>query len=465
MTENEKVAQRIATLIDTGVLKNGQKIPSLRNLSEQLSVSVNTVREAYWKLESRRYIEAVPQSGYYVRSLQPPARSPEVPPRELDPREVTLCQVYGALKNAEEDKKIVQLGVALLSRDFWPEKKIARFYQKALQKHPGEVFDYMLPPGHLPLRQQISLVGMHAGLQLSPDDLIITNGCQEALFLAIMTLCRPGDSVVVESPGYFNLLSMLDRLGVNAVEVPCTEEEGINLDVLSYVLENNPVKAVFIISNFSNPLGTVLSTERKKRLLSILERFDVPLIEDDIYGDLSHGARPDACKAFDADGRVIYCSSFSKTISPGLRLGWIAPGRWFDEVIALKRLLDIGSPSLNQVAVAMFLREGGYERHLRKIRQGLKETVAAVRREVLERFPAGTRVSDPQGGFFLWVTLAEGTDTMRLYYRALEENILIAPGCLFTRKNDFSCCMRLYAGAWGAEERRAIARLGALLEA
>jgi len=461
MTIHEQVEHRITALIDTGVLKNGQKIPSLRMLSEQLNVSINTVREAYERLENRHYIEAVPQSGYYVRSISAPRRGrKDLEPRELDPREINFCQVYSAMKRAESSAELVQLGAAVIDRRFWPQEKIARSYREAIQRFPEEVFDYMMPPGYRPLREQIELLGLHSGLQISPDDLIITNGCQEAVCLSLMATCKAGDTVAVESPFFFNFLSLLDRLGVTPIEIPSVPGEGINLDVLQFVIEHNPVKAVFVISNFSNPTGAVMPPARKKRLLELLQNVDIPLIEDDVYGDLAFRSRPDTCKAYDTDGRVLLCSSFAKTISPGLRLGWVIPGRYYDEVVKLKTVLNVGSPSLDQVAVTIFLQKGGYERHLRRIRSGLKETVEATRRALLEYLPPGTTVTEPDGGFLLWVTLPPQHDAMDLYYRALDENILIAPGQLFSRKEGFSNCMRINAANWNLGIQRAIARLG-----
>ncbi len=465
MTINEQVAERIISLIENGVLKSGEKIPSLRNLSEQLNVSVNTVREAYWKLENRSYIEAVPQSGYYVRSehaADAPAACSR--PAQTDLSEVGICDVYTALAYEKGLENIVPFGVALLDRCYWPERKISRFYQEAIRRHPAEAFDYTMTPGYRPLREQIALVGMNAGLRLTPDDLIVTNGCQEAIFLCLFALCRPGDAVAVEKPVYFSLLSLLDSMGITPVEIPPEDGEGMNLDVLRYALQRERIKAVFTISNYSNPTGTVLPSGKKRRLLEILREFDVPLIEDDIYGDLSHGARPDACKTYDEEGRVIYCSSFSKTISPGLRLGWVAPGRFYDAVARRKRLMDIGCPSLNQIAVSLFLKEGGYDRHLRRIRQGLKSSVAMVRREILEKFPKGTTVSDPGGGFLLWVKVPGGVDTMDVYFKGLKEGILIAPGCLFSRSGDLSAYMRISAGMWNPKVQRALSRLGDIVK-
>ena len=260
-----------------------------------------------------------------------------------------------------------------------------------------------------------------------------------------MATCKAGDAVAVENPFFFNFLSLLDRLGVTPIEIPSVPGEGINLDILQFVLENDPIKAVLVISNFSNPTGTVLSSDRKKRLLQLLQR------------------RPDTCKAYDTDGRVCLCSLFAKTISPGLRLGWVIPGRYYDDVVKLKTTLNVGSPSIDQIAVTIFLQQGGHERHLRRIRQGLKETVEATRRAILDCFPSGTTVTNPDGGFLLWVTLPPGHDTMALYFRALEENILIAPGCLFSRREGFLNCMRINAASWSIRVDRAIRRLGAML--
>jgi DNA-binding transcriptional MocR family regulator len=207
------------------------------------------------------------------------------------------------------------------------------------------------------------------------------------------------------------------------------------------------VKAVFSIPNFSNPLGTLMAEEDKRRLVDLVSSHGATLIEDDVYGDISFGARPLSCKAFDHEGSVIHCSSFSKSLGPGLRLGWIAPGRHLDEAIRLKTLLNLGTSSVTQMAMARFLGDGGYERYLRGLRARLRDSMAAVRARVLELFPEGTAVSDPQGGFVLWVSLPGKADSLELYHRALERRILIAPGCLFTLRDQYSSSFRINAGS------------------
>jgi DNA-binding transcriptional MocR family regulator len=463
MNTYEQVVERMVNLMENGVFKQGEKLPSLRELSKQLHVSVNTIREAYWKLEDRNFIEAVPQSGYYVRPSWVPSSAGGAPdPSEMNPREVSLCRIYGTYQDGECCPPGISLGIATMPRVAWPLERLGKDLQEAIRTSPDTVFDYQMPPGYLPLREQIARLAMASGTTLSPDEIIITNGCHEAVFLSLMAVCRPGDKVAIESPIYFNFLSLLERLGYETVEIPSSESEGINIEVLEYLLENEKIGAVFAIPNFSNPMGSLLSNERKKRLVALTARYKVPLIEDDIYGDLGFGDRPSTCRGFDTEGLVIHCSSFSKTIAPGLRIGWVAPGKHYDEIVRLKTLLNLGAPALLQVALARFLKEGGYERHLRNLRKDIRDSLAATRKALLEHLPEGTTVTDPAGGFVLWVTLPEGSNAMELYYRALKEGILIAPGPLFTRKEKHARSFRINGSRWCPETEAAVMTLGRL---
>lgn len=324
----------------------------------------------------------------------------------------------------------------------------------------NESYNYLMPPGYLPLREQIARLGLSGGLDLSPEEIIITNGCHEAVFLALMAVCRPGDTVVLESPIYFNLLQLLEQLNLKVIEIPCTPKEGMNTDTLRFVIDNHPVKAVFTISNFNNPMGYVMPDEKKQKLVHLLEEYDIPLIEDDIYGDISFQERPGTCKSYDKKGNVILCSSFSKTLAPGLRVGWILPGKYHDPVIKMKTLLNISTTSIHQIAVAGFLKEGGYERHLRKLSKALQKNVFDMRSCILKNFPSNTRVTNPKGGFVVWIELPDSIDTFDIYQEALKEQILITPGILFTMKDKYCNCMRLNAGVWNEDVKRAIQYLG-----
>ena len=465
VTRYEQVADRIMKLIHNGVLKEGDKIPSLRQLSRELNVSVNTVKEAYWKLENQNYILAIPQSGYYVKKQLPQASNQsDLDPSRLDPQQISLCQIYGAFQNMGRCTPEIGLGIASLNPELWPRDKISRFFQKAIREQEFESYNYLMPPGYLRLREQIARLGISSGLNLSPDDIIITNGCHEAIFLALMVLCKPGDTVVLESPVYFNLLQLLEHLNLRVIEIPASNLEGIHLDTLRFVLDNHPVKAMFSISNFNNPLGFCLPSRKKQDLTQLLSEYRVPLIEDDIYGDLSFEDRPDTCKNYDLKGNVILCSSFSKTLAPGLRVGWIVPGKYYDQILKTKTLLNIATPSINQISVAHFLKEGGYDRHTRNLRKKLKLQVAELRACILKYFPEGTRVTRPEGGTLLWVELPKSIDAFEIYQKALKKNILIAPGQLFSTKNKYANCLRINAGIWNESVEKAIDCLSDLCE-
>lgn len=460
---NEMVAARILGLIRKGILKEGDRIPSIRQLSRELKVSINTVKEAYWKLESRNYIVAVPQSGFYVKKLPVPSAAPEAEdPHHLDPQDVSLCRIYGAFQNLGQCTPEISLAIADLAPELRPAAKMGRFMTQALRDQELESFNYIMTPGHLGLREQIARWGLSCGLDLSPDDIVITNGCHEAIYLALMAVCKPGDTVVLESPIYFNLLKMLQHLKLKIIEIPSCDADGINLNTLRFVLDNHRVKAVFSISNVNNPMGFSMSDAKKRDLVALLEEYGTPLIEDDIYGDLEFKKRSHPCKSLDNGGRNILCASFSKTIAPGLRVGWIVPGQYYDQVVETKTLLNISTASLNQVAVARFLKDGGYERHLRSIRKILAKQVATMRDAVLMYFPSGTRVTRPVGGYLLWIELPQSIDAEVIYHLALKQDILIASGNLFSVKPRYANCMRLSAGIWNHRVEKAIQSIGTL---
>jgi DNA-binding transcriptional MocR family regulator len=459
----KKVSRRISHLIENGVLKEGDRLPSLRRLSEEMQVSVNTVKEAYWRLENRNQITAVPQSGYYVRKQ--PQLSPahaQVDPAKLDPQEITLCQIFGAFQDAGRSTPEIRLAVAHMDPAFWPAKTLGRYFQEAARDQPEDAFNYLIAPGSRALREQITQQGITCGLDIAPDDVVITNGCQEALFLALMTICEPGDTVVLESPIYFSLINLLQQLKLKIIEIPTSDDGGISLETLRFVLDNHTVKAMFSIPNFNNPMGFTMPSWKKKKLVQLLARRGVPLIEDDIYGDLCFGPRPEPCKVYDTRGEVILCSSFSKTIAPGLRVGWMLPGKYTAQVNRLKTLVNISSSPINQMVVTRFLKEGGYRQHMRRVRRQLQVQVEALRAAVLKYFPSGTKVTRPDGGLFVWIELPEAFDTDLLYRRAVRSGILFAPGTLFSIHNRYSHHLRLSSGTWNDRVEKAIARLGKL---
>jgi len=320
-----------------------------------------------------------------------------------------------------------------------------------------------MPPGCERLRTQIAKRSILAGFSVRPDQVLITSGCVEAVLLALRATCRAGDTIAVESPFYFNFLQLVAEMGLKALEIPSTMKEGISIEALRYAIEQNRISACLVIPNFGNPLGNLMPDERKKELVDLLAEHNIPLIEDDIYGDLVFGnERPVAAKAFDRKGLVIYCSSFSKTIAPGYRVGWTIGGRFQGEMERLKMMINLATASPTQLALAEFLATGGYDHHLRTIRRIYARNISVMTDLIARHFPAGTSMSRPRGGFILWVEMPSRTDSLALYQRAAEEGISITPGPLFSLSGKFGNYIRLSAAYFDEKVERAIEALGRL---
>ncbi len=398
-----EVADRVLSLIESGTFRAGDKLPSIRTLSGRFSVSVNTVKEAYGLLETQRFLEARPQSGYYVRRAVPPLPKPagELASRPaLDPRDVGMCRVYGEVTRDGRNLSGASLAIALPDPDLLPSAKLNAAFQTSWKTMGRSMTDYALSPGLPLLREQIAQEALQAGVALSPDEIIITSGTSEALTLALLALCRTGDTLAVEAPTYFNFLSLIRELGIKVLEIPTTPDEGVNLDILAWAFETHAVKAFVTIATFNNPLGYRMTDERKKALVELCRTKGVPLIEDDIYGDLPFvGPRPRTCQSFDTDGNVLLVSGFSKTLASGYRIGWTVPGRWYARIDKLKSLTSVATATPTQWAVGRFLETGGYQRHLRGMRQRLADQVGAMAETVARCFPRRDAGQPARGRF------------------------------------------------------------------
>jgi DNA-binding transcriptional MocR family regulator len=296
---------------------------------------------------------------------------------------------------------------------------------------------------------------------------VVTIGCTEALNLSLRAVTKPGDTVALESPAYFGFLQIIQSLNLKVLEVPTDPRTGICLDAMRDALEHHDVKAVLVMPSYQNPLGSCMPDEKKEQLYRLLAEFDVPAVEDDIYGDLHFGERrPKPLKAWDTDGRVLLCSSFGKTLAPSLRVGWCAPGRYLERVRRLKFTNTLGSPVVLQKTVSDFLRNGGYDHHLRSLRRAYQNQLHLFSQAVLRHFPEGTRLSRPQGGFILWIELPPGVDTLRLHRDAWKHRINIAPGALFSVKDRYRNCLRLNCGLpWNEAIESAVRTIGELARA
>ncbi|PLX98829.1 MAG: GntR family transcriptional regulator [Desulfuromonas sp.] len=463
----ENVANRISYLIEQGTFRPGDKVPSIRNLSQQFGVSINTTKQAYAYLEDRRLIEARPQSGYFVSARLPDVPvDPQILKREISPTEVSLGDLSRMILRDSMNSELLQLGISSPGYDMLPIDKLNRMIASELRRRPEQAVEYSVPPGNSRLRTQIAKRMLLAGCALRPDDIVTTTGCMEAVFLALKVLCQPGDTVAVESPTFFNFLQLIEALGLKALEIPTSPTDGLSLEALSYALEHNAISACLVVTNYSNPLGCIMSDDRKRELVELLATYDVPLIEDDIHGDIAFvDERPSVARSYSRDGNVLLCSSFSKTVAPGYRVGWIAPGRYQEEIEGLKMATTVASASPTQMAVAEFLANGGYERHLRKLRRDSASRVAQMSEAIGTYFPEGTKVTRPRGGFCLWLEMPGEVDALKLYADAVSEGITLAPGPLFSATGKFRNCIRLNAAMWSDRIEHAVATLGRLARA
>lgn len=459
----ETVAASISGMIAAGTLKPGERVPSVRRLSTQRRISVATVLRAYEVLEDRGLIEARPNAGFYVRPRMPVAEEPAPSRPPGAPRLVGInALVQEVLDSRRPD--VVSFGAACPPPEHMPAARLQRLISSISRRKPQSLTTYVLPPGTEELRRQIARKSLDLGCNLSAGEIIITSGAMEALNLCVRAVARPGDTIALESPTYFGLLQILESLGVKALEIPTHPREGMSLEALEFALERSRIAAVIAMPNAQNPLGFTMTEENKKRLVKMLDKRRVPLIEDDVYGDLHHGEeRPLPAKAFDRSGNVMLCSSFTKTVAPGFRLGWVAPGRWHAQVQMLKFINSVGNPEVLQLAVAEFLASGGYDRQLRTLRRVFRNQVAQASAAVSAHFPAGTRITRPAGGFILWVELPEACDSVELFRQALRNNISLGPGVLFSATDRYRNCIRMgCAESWSPKVEQAIARLGQL---
>jgi DNA-binding transcriptional MocR family regulator len=462
-----RIADSITQQVACGALRPGDRVPSLRQLSRQQRVSMSTALQAYLWLETRGYLEARPQSGFYVRApfatLIP---EPRFEARKTLPTTLGTRAILTEIMESASDPANVQFGAGGASPELFPVRRLNLILRRLIRRHPLHSMRYDFPPGLEPLRRQIARRALAAGCRFSPDEVTITCGALEAVNLSLRAIARAGDVIAVESPTYFAVLESVASLGMKVIEIPTHPQAGMDLDALERAIRKHRVKACIALTNCHNPLGYVLSDEYKKALVELTARWDVAVIEDDVYGDLTfQGPRPRTAKSFDRKGLVLLCASVSKILCPGFRIGWVAAGRFRAEVERLKLLTNVSTPALPQLVIAEFLESGSYDRHLTRLRHTLAGQVEFVRQAVAKYFPAGTRVSRPAGGYMLWIELPSRIDALKLYRAALAEHISILPGTIFSATGGYRNHIRINCGhTWTDAHDRALLTLGRLAQ-
>ncbi len=462
----ENLADELGALIAGRILAPGDRLPSIRHLAQQKRLSISTVQQALRLLEDRGLIDARPQAGFYVRHRALALHSIVSAPAMKEPIFVGINNLLMRILAANESPGVVQLGSAWPPDELLPVKRIQRIVSNIARRAPSlltkESCSAINEPSFV---RQIMRRALDWG-KFDPHEIVVTHSCTEAIGLCLRAVAKPGDTIAIESSTYFVLLQLIESLGMKALEIPTHPKTGLSVEALELALGEGLVQACLLIPNANNPLGCVMPEENKKRLAALLARYKVPLIEDDVFGDLCFtNERPWPVKAYDTSGYVMLCSSFSKAISPAVRVGYVVAGRYAQEVAFLKTLSSGATSHFFQAVVAEFLDGGSYDNQLRKMRRTLMQRAVQMSDAVAQAFPAECAISEPQGGFVLWIQLPKNVDSLVLHKRAIEKGIAFMPGQLFSACGKQKNYMRLnYGNAWSPAIARAIEDLGMLVQ-
>lgn len=461
-----KIAKVIEEQIVSETLKLGDKLPSIRSIQNLYNVSINTAKQAYLELESKSLIEPRAKSGYFVSKASlrkfslPTVGKMKISNDERDPEDL-IIKVYETLN----DKSITRFSFGGPDSSLLPIAKLNKGVIDVVRRMKGNGTGYEPVQGSINLRRNIAKWSLVLEGKLTEDDLVTTSGTMNAIFNCLMAVTSPGDTVAIESPVYFGIPQIIKSLGLKAIEIPTHPVTGVDLEAIKKVLPR--LSACCFVTNFSNPLGSLMPVEHKKELVRMLTEYDIPLIEDDFNGNLFFGTeRPKPCKLYDEAGIVMWCGSVSKTLEPGYRVGWVAPGKYKNKIIKQKLVQTISTPSLYQEVIADFLEHGRYDHHLRTLRSKLYTNYLKFQGAIEAYFPSSTKVTQPQGGFMLWLELDKNIDTAELFDQAVKQKISFAPGRMFTQYNQYNNCMRLnFALEWNDKLESDLKRLGRLIKA
>ncbi|ASE63222.1 MULTISPECIES: aminotransferase-like domain-containing protein [Chryseobacterium] len=460
-----KIANSVTEQIKSETLQFGDRLPSLRSAQKLYNVSLNTVKQAYMELESRSLVESRPKYGYYVSQTSqrklalPSVGKMKVYEGDKSPEDL-IGKVFGAIGGTD----MTQFGLGIPGKSLLPVAKMKKCMIDVIKKKHDSGTNYEPVQGNEQLRREIAKWSIVMEGKITEDDLVITSGAMNGVYNCLMAVTQPGDSVAVESPVYFGILQAIQLLGLKAVEIPTHPITGVDLDALKKVLPK--LSACCFVVNYNNPLGFQMPDENKKELVRMLTEYNVPLVEDDVYGNIYFGAgRPKPCKFYDEAGIVMWVGSVSKTLAPGFRVGWVAPGKFKDKIIRQKLVQTVSGPSLFSDVIADFLEHGRYDHHLRMFRKKLYANYLQIQKSVTQYFPDNTKISEPKGGFMLWLELDKRICTEDLYDAAVSQKVNFAPGRMFSQYNQFQNCMRLnYALEWTDRVESDLEKLGKMIK-
>ncbi|WP_425420574.1 PLP-dependent aminotransferase family protein [Phaeodactylibacter xiamenensis] len=457
----EDIYLQIKTHIQHGNYRPGDKLKSVRVFSRELGVSPTTIFNAYYKLEAEGLITARPKQGYFVQEQLPKA----APGNGDGSRAVAKKSLIQEVVEASRQPGLIDFSTGVPGHDLLPGDRIHKSIRKACQAHPEVCTRYPDSRGLPELRRNICKLALSWGRAFHESEVLITAGCMEAMALSLRALTRPGDTVAISDPAYFGTLRLMEVLGLKVLPLPSGGPLGTMTHVLREAMASGRVKAVVLIPNFNNPNGALLSTVDKEAIAGMAARYQVPVIEDDIYGELFYeGNRPVNIKTFDKEGWVIYCNSLSKTLTPGLRIGWVIPGRFYEAIYEQKIVHNLSTSGLSQAALSHFLAKGRYDSHMRRLRREMRIRVARHFKLVEEYMGDVVATHLPPGGLVGWLSLRNGKDGMEIYRKARAAGIGIVPGTVFSPGDRYDTFLRISLGLPLTGERiSALAQLGRII--
>ncbi|MBF9019017.1 MULTISPECIES: PLP-dependent aminotransferase family protein, partial [unclassified Oceanispirochaeta] len=459
----EEISAHLSSAIEEGTIPFGSRLPSLRIMSQRYNCAVSVVMQAYELLERQGLVNAIEKSGYFASN---PRTSPLPEPQKekyyLKSEEATPLSILGRIVEAGNDETIVPLGAGKPHESNLPIKSLKQNFIRILKEESHWISDYCDEGGHRELRKEIAAIMLKRGVSVSSREILITNGCTEALSLGIQSCSSPGDVIVTESPVFLGIIQILNQLKRRVIPIPTSTTDGMDLIQLESVLAREEVKAVIMTAIYQNPLGFLMKEKNRKKVINLAEKYGVTVIEDDVYNQCSFDHKEERpIKSFDREGDVIYCSSFSKTISPGMRCGWLIGGKNHESCRRLKMGLTLGGNPAVQQAVAEYLKSSRYSQNILQLQKATARQASELKQILISEFPKGTAITKPEGGFYFWVELPGNTDTLQLFEDAIKCGISTVPGQAFTTGKRYSNCLRIsFASPITDETRKGVIKLG-----
>lgn len=467
MFKYETIINYITNAIEDGMIDYGAKLPSLRFMSKKFDCALSVVMQAYNQMERHGFVYSIEKSGFFAAqpsNTPTPTSSREI--YSLKKEEAKPLSIIGNIVEASNDKTIVPLGAGIPPESLLPVNSLRQSITRILKTTPTVLQGYSDEAGDLNLRLEICKIMLNRNIKVRPDEILITNGCIEAISLSIQTVSHPGDTIAVESPLFFGTLQLLKELKRNIIMIPTSPDTGMDLESLEKIIKTEDVKGIIISAAFQNPLGFVMPIKNRINIIELASKFNVPIIEDDLYSDCSHNnivERP--LRSFDNNKNVLYCSSFSKTISSGIRIGWLIGGKYHLRCKNLKVAGTLGGNPLLQRALADFLNRNAYDKHVQTLQKSIAKQAAEMKVLLEKYLPLGAAISTPKGGLFFWIEFSKNIDSINIYKKCLEQRISIAPGQAFSNGERFKTCLRVsFCNPVTPEIESAIIKLGEIIQ-